>query len=79
MVFSCSFIQLSDITVEVSEKLLDLYSLSNHVIKWVVGDVWSMCRKKPHHGTMTPSLYWCIVHCQASIPSPQGQGQQNGT
>ena len=61
--------------VVVSEKLLDLYSLSNHVVKWLVGDMWSVHRKKPHHGTMTLSWHWSIVHCQALIPSPQGQGQ----
>ena len=65
--------------VVVSEKLLDLYSLSNHVVKWVGGDVWSACQKQPQHGTMTLSWHWCIMHCQASIPSPQGQGQQKGT
>ena len=25
---------------------------------------------------MSPSWHWCILHCQASIPLPQGQGNE---
>ena len=36
-------------------------------------------RKKTHHGTMSPSWHRRIVHCQASIPPSEGQGQRKGT
>ena len=48
------FHAITDITVVVSEKLLDLYSLSNHVVKWVVGNVWSVCQENL---TMAPQLH----------------------
>ena len=38
--------------VVVSEKLLDLYSFNNCVVKWVVGNMWSMHKKL----TMAPCL-----------------------
>ena len=25
--------------------------------------------KKPHHGTMTLSWHWCIMHCQKKVPN----------
>ena len=51
----------------------------NCVVKWVVGNVWSVRQKKTYHGTTSLSRRWCIMHCQASIPPSKGQGQQKGT
>ena len=30
-----------------------------------------MHKKRTHYGTTSPSWHWCILHCQASIPSPK--------